>query len=294
MSDVQLIELAARQHNRVSRTQLEARGYKPRAIQHRIESGRLAFAEHDGVYAVAPRLDDDRGRLMAATLTAPDTYVSHESAVFAHGIWTAHRAVDTVTRPGNGGPTLHGNLLVYRSETLAGDTAFLGPIPITTAERTLIDIAPRVSERALAHALREFVRLGVTDTETIAEALGRHRGRRGVGKVGRILERYAGIPIARARSGAEVLAMRILREAGHELPKLNVRIAGEEADLSWRRRRLIVEIDGGPFHLDVGEDARKQAVWERAGWSVRRIPAGAVYDEPWRLLALAPRPLERR
>lgn len=65
-----------------------------------------------------------------------------------------------------------------------------------------------------------------------------------------------------------------------------MRIAGEEADLSWLRTRLIVEIDGGPFHLDRGEDARKQGVWEAAGWTVRRIPSDDVYDRPHRLLAL--------
>jgi very-short-patch-repair endonuclease len=81
--------------------------------------------------------------------------------------------------------------------------------------------------------------------------------------------------------------MEILREAGRPLPNLNVQIAGEEADLSWPGLRLIVEIDGGPFHLDVGEDARKQSTWETAGWTVRRLPSTDVYDRPERLLALA-------
>ena len=83
-------------------------------------------------------------------------------------------------------------------------------------------------------------------------------------------------------------ALEVLREAGRPLPGLNVRIAGEEADLSWSQMRLIIEIDGGPFHLDVGEDARKQARWETAGWTVRRLPSDDVYDHPERLLLLAP------
>ena len=60
-------------------------------------------------------------------------------------------------------------------------------------------------------------------------------------------------------------ALEILRDAGRPMPQLNHRIAGEEADLSWPRYRLIIEIDGGPFHLDVGEDARKQTIWEQLG-----------------------------
>jgi very-short-patch-repair endonuclease len=82
--------------------------------------------------------------------------------------------------------------------------------------------------------------------------------------------------------------MEVLRVANRPLPRLNVRIAGEEADLNWPGKRLILEIDGGPFHLDVGEDARKQSTWEMAGWTVRRISADDVYENPELLLAIAP------
>jgi very-short-patch-repair endonuclease len=53
---------------------------------------------------------------------------------------------------------------------------------------------------------------------------------------------------------------------------------------------LIIEIDGSPFHQDVGEDARKEAVWRAAGWTVLRLPSDAVYSAREQLLALAPRP----
>ena len=82
----------------------------------------------------------------------------------------------------------------------------------------------------------------------------------------------------------------MLRAAGRPLPRLNVRIAGEEADLSWAAWRLIVEIDGGPFHLDAGEDTRKQERWEAAGWTVRRLPSEDVYERPGLLLAAAEAP----
>jgi hypothetical protein len=47
---------------------------------------------------------------------------------------------------------------------------------------------------------------------------------------------------------------------------------------------------GGPFHLDVGEDARKEACWAAAGWTVRRLDSELVHTHPDRLLALCPRP----
>jgi hypothetical protein len=98
---------------------------------------------------------------------------------------------------------------------------------------------------------------------------------------------YAGLPVNRARSGAEIRALMVSRDAGRTLPRLNHKVAGEEADLSWPAEQLIIEIDGGPFHQDVGEDARKEAVWRAAGWTVLRLPSNDVYDDPQRLLTLA-------
>jgi len=279
---------AATQFNRISRTQLRAVGLGDRAIEHRVARGRLVSVE-TGVFAVAPLLEhDDWGRWMGATLTAPGTVLSGVSAAAAYGFWSLPRNFETVTRPGSGGPRRHGGILVFRSQTLTGDTTQLRGIPITSPARTLLDLAAHVDDRALARAVREAIRLGWTSVEQLADTLGRHRGRRGARRLAAVLARYAGLPLQRARSGAEVRAMEVLRDASRRLPCLNIRIAGEEADLSWGHARLIIEIDGEPFHLDRGEDARKQARWEAAGWTVRRVSTEDVHERPAVLLALAP------
>jgi Protein of unknown function (DUF559) len=287
MRDVEAAEIAGRQFNRVSRRQLRALGMTETMIDERLRSGRLVAVE-DGVLAIAPVLEDDWGRWMGATLTTPDTELSHVSACAAYGAWSLPRDFETVTRPGNGGPRRHGGLLVFRSLTLEGETTELNGVPITTIERTLIDLARSVSRPALARALREAVRLKLTTVHRVADAHGRSSPRRRSKALAQAIARYTGLPLERARSGAEVRAMEVLRDAGRRLPLLNERRAGEEADLSWARQRLIIEIDGGPFHLDVGEDARKQAIWDAAGWTVRRIPSDDVFVFPERLLALAP------
>jgi hypothetical protein len=278
--------LAGKQFNRVSRQQLVALGLSHDTITYRLRTGQLVVVE-EGVFAVAPLLQhDDWGRWMAATLTAPGSALSHASAAAAYGIWSAPREFEIVTRPGNGGPRRHGGVLVHRSSTLDGDCALLRGIRITSVSRTLLDLAGRINDRALARAIREAVRLRLSALGALGDDLGRYRGRRGSRRLAASVARYAGLPLERARSDAEIRAMEILRAAGQPLPKLNVRIAGEEADLSWPRTSLIIEIDGGPFHLDVGEDARRQARWEAAGWTVARLPADDVYERPERLLAL--------
>lgn len=289
MRDAQMVELAGRQFNRVSRQQLLALGMSPSMITDRLASGRLVCVEQ-GVFALAPVLEhDDWGRWMGATLTAPRTVLSQVSAAAARGFWSLPRGFETVTRPGNGGPQRHGGIRVYRSSTLDGDCEVLRGIPITTVSRILLDLAGHVSERALARAVRESVRLKLVTLAELGDSLGRYRGRRGSGRLAAAVARYTGLPLERARSGAEIRAMEVLRAAGRPLPALNVRIAGEEADLSWSTSRLIIEVDGGPFHLDVGEDRRKQAAWQAAGWTVLRVPSDDVYERPERLVTLAPR-----
>jgi Protein of unknown function (DUF559) len=290
MLDVRVAQLAGTQFNRVSRRQLIELGLSDDAIAHRVATGRLAVVEI-GVFAVAPVLEhDDWGRWMGATLTAPGTVLGDVSAAAAWGFWSYPRRLETVIRAGTGGPRRRCGVIVFRSATLVGECTRLRGIPTTTPPRTLLDLAAHVSERALARAVREAVRLKLTTVGALVDFLTQCRGRRGSRRLATTLARYAGLPIERARSGSEVRAMEVLRSEGLPMPRLNVNIAGEEADLSWSRHRLIVEIDGGPFHLDVGEDARKQAIWEAAGWTVRRVASDDVYDDPRRLLEAATPP----
>lgn len=292
MRDTLIAALARRQFNRISRTQLCELGLGRTAIAHRVAAGRLVIVEQ-GVYAVAPVLEDDWGTWSGATLTAPNTKLSHASASSAWGFWVPKRRFEIVTRPGHGGPRRHGGLLVFRSRSLDGECTELSDIPITTVPRTLLDLsrdARGVSDPALARAVREAIRLDRTTLLELTEFIRERHRRRGARRLMKVLSRYSGLPLERARSGAEVRALEHLRQAGHPTPNLNDRIAGEQADLSWPQWRLIIEIDGGPFHLDVGEDARKEAIWRAAGWTVRRISSDDVYRRPAHLLRLASPP----
>ena len=281
MSDVRLIGLAERQHRCVAWRQLRALGYSKRAIEHRLAAGRLIIV-FDGVYAVAPAGDDPRTRWMAATLTTPGSVLSHASAGAAYRIRILKAQFETVARHGNGGPERKGGVLILRTNRIEATT--LEGIPITTPERTLIDLAPHLNDTDLARAVREAMRLKHTTSSDLFVALARHRGRRGTRRLYEIASRYAGLPINRTRSDAEALALHLLRA---NPPEVNKRIAGEEADLSWPAEKHIVELDGPQFHLDAAEDLRKQRLWERAGWAVRRLPTDDVYLHPERLIAAA-------
>ncbi|UJA21265.1 hypothetical protein HJD18_14290 [Thermoleophilia bacterium SCSIO 60948] len=281
-----MAELAGTQGNRISSTQLRALGASRRWVHDRVGAGRLVRVAPN-VFAIPPFDEtDDRGRWWGATLVREGAVISHLSAAVVWGALSIEGPLTTVTQHGNAGPRRYGRVLVYRRALAEGDTTTFNGLPITTAARTLIDISGSVSQRALARAVREMVRLErVTVPETVDE-VERHAGTRGITALRAALARYSGLPLDRARSGAEVRALEILRDNDRPSPVLNLMIAGERADLSWPRCRAIIEIDGRPFHLDRGEDLRKASIWESAGWTVARIPADHVYGAPARLLSL--------
>jgi hypothetical protein len=225
---------------------------------------------------------------MTATLASPECFLNRLSAACAYGLLDLRPEYETVVRPGSGGPRVLDGIVVYRSTTLSGETTEFNGIPITKVPRTLLDLARFTGGKGLARAVRESIRLKRTTMPELGDYLGRCQRRKGCVRLARALARYGGIPLGRARSGAEVRALELLRDAGRPMPKLNVPINGEEADLSWAGERLIIEIDGAPFHQDVGADLRKEAAWRAAGWQVERLSSDAVYERPGDLLALSP------
>ena len=66
------------------------------------------------------------------------------------------------------------------------------------------------------------------------------------------------------------------RPGTHLLRELATRYADIPYARTWPERRLIVEIDGPQYHQFAEEDARKQRVWEAAGYTVRRIRSDVV------------------
>lgn len=251
MRDVRVAEVAARQYNRFSRAQLAALGIGDKEIERQIGRGRWV-AVHEGVYAIAPALGDDRARWMAATLTHPGSVLSHASAGALWGWWDRPRFVEIVTRTGDGGPRRLDGVRAHRSERLSKDTTTRFGIPVTAVPRTLLDLTPSISVALLARSVREAIRLRTTTTAEIIDALAtRHRARRGSRRLTLVVGRYAGLPLERARSASEVRALEILRDAGRP-------------------------------------NARKEEIWRRAGFTVLRVPADELYANPVALLSIAP------
>lgn len=294
-----LAELASTQAGRVSRAQLVALGFGRRAIEHRLARGRL-HRVHRGVYAVGHTASAPASRAMAALLAAgSDAVLSHDTAAAIWGLRREAGGPIDVTIPGRE-PSRHRELRVHRTERLEPpDVARHLGLPLTSPARTLLDIAGRLDERALRWAVEEGRVLGLVTADELADEVERHRGRRGVARLRRVLAQMGDAPL-RTRSGGERRLVDLILAAGLPRPRANARLHGWEVDLHWPHAALVVELDGFRYHGSreaFERDRRKDAALQARGLRVVRLSWRQVRDEPEvvaallrRLLASAPLP----
>ncbi len=158
--------LAARQHGVVGRSQLAELGFGRGAIHHRLAAGRL-HRLHPAVYAVGHTRLTDRGRWMAAVLACgTGAFLSHQSAGALWGLRPTSRATIDVTAPGRTRPISSGISVHRVRHPHSDDRCVRDGIPVSSAARTLLDLAEVVSPTQLRRAFEEADRLELIDMQS--------------------------------------------------------------------------------------------------------------------------------
>jgi Protein of unknown function (DUF559) len=252
-------------------------GVSRHAITHRVDAGRL-HRLHSGVYAVGHRSLAYEGRWMAGVLAGGDGAVlSHRSAAALWGLRST--TASTPTEISSTRSTRSSRSLLRHCVDLPADevTSRRG-IPVTTASRTLLDLAAGVSLREFERAVREAEFLRLPDRPPLAELLGRYPRRRGARTVRLTLKRLSRLGSGSTRSPLEDRFLRFVARAKLPVPETNVvlRLDGHtyEADCLWRGARLIVEIDGHESHRTRAafeSDRERDRHLQVAGWTVIRV-----------------------
>jgi hypothetical protein len=117
-------------------------------------------------------------------------------------------------------------------------------IPITTVPRTIVDIAGRLDEDALARVCHEaLVRYGTTPAR-IEEVLRRRPNAPGARKLRRVVRGDVPVTLSRLESRFRER----LRAEGLPLPITNRPAGGRYVDCRWPEHRLTVELDSYRFH----------------------------------------------
>ena len=292
--DPAVAELAGRQHGVVAYEQLRAMGFGRRAVQRRVESGRL-HPIHQGVFAVGHRRLTGLGRWMAAVLACgPDSLLSHRSAGTLLGIHPRATAAVDVSRPAYGGKARPG-IELHRVRLFVPPDRFVWHgIPVTAPARTLLDLAEVIALRPLRRAFEEARRLKLVDLAAIGACLDRSPGRHGQAPM-RALIAEAEEPQLK-RSELEWAFDEISRTVGLDRPRFNAVVGGFEVDVAWLDRKVIVELDSYTWHSDPAafeSDRARDGQLQLAGYIVLRITYRRLRDEPEAVVRLIRRALER-
>ena len=216
-ADVEVARVAARQHGVLSVEDLRACGLSLDAICVRASNGRL-HPMHRGVYAVGHASPSRDGWYLAAVKACGvEAVLSHWAAAVLHGILEWEDRYPDVLVLGERAPR-HPRINGHRTNYLPREhvTTVRG-IPVTTAERTLLDLAAVLPERRLRRAVRQAQFLKLTTVRSLLAALHGPGPTRGRKKLARILATGA----APTQSELEDAVLDLVLRGGFAPPSVN-------------------------------------------------------------------------
>lgn len=287
-TDRRIAGLAAQQHGVVARRQMLAIGIGREAVQHRLETGRL-HAVVRGVYAVGHAGLSREGRWMAAVLAAgPGAVLSHRSAAVLRRMLDRPGAVIHVTAPRRRRAGRH--VRVHVSILPVDEMTTWRGIPVTTAARTLFDLAQTERPTTTKTAYDEAQYRRLTSPAGLPTLLERHPRRPGAAVLRDLLGR-AGRLRTETEMEAEFLAFcaaRGLCEPDHTNVERDLHGRTIRADAVYQAARIIVELDGGSHRTAKRLDddrARDRANLAEGNWRTVRITSRHLDHEADELAA---------
>jgi very-short-patch-repair endonuclease/predicted transcriptional regulator of viral defense system len=307
-----ILQVAARQHGVVTRSQLVDAGLSLSSIDRRLAAGRLTGL-HRGVYRVGPPVAP-RTREMAAVLACGGATVlarghaaaevrgvaaalSHGSATELLRLFPDRRGRGPMEVSVAGSCRRHAGIHVHRVRALPADeVTWVEGIPVTTPARTILDMAPSLATRELERVVAEAIALRGTTPDgllRLARSL-RHARRPGVHRVRALLG--ADSDPARTRSVAEERFLELVRKTDVPDPETDFRIGRYTVDFVWPNQRVVVEIDGFTYHsspASLEADHRRDSDLDAAGFHVLRFTWRKIQKEPMKVVGRVCRAIGR-
>ena len=283
MIDGLIAALAERQHGVVAIWQLLELGIGADAIQYRVSIGRL-HRVHRGVYAVGHRKLTREGHRMAAVLAyGPHAVLSHWSAAAHWGIGAARVKYD-VTTPHS--KRSRKTIRAHAARLHPEDRTVHDGIPITSVERTILDLAATLTKDQITYLIEEADRKQRLDINALDRVIARRRRAAGVARLNAVLATYRGT--ADTRSKLERQFRRLIAKAGLPEPQFNVVVAGITVDVFWPHWKLVVELDSEGYHKNpraFETDRIRDAMVQKHDLRVLRVTGDRMDNAPNEVLA---------
>ncbi len=295
------MSIASRQAGLVTRRQVLALGFSDRMISRRIASERWTRQEA-GVYGLYP-VQPARLALAIAVAKLPAT-VSHESAAELHGMSPVARGRCVVTVPHRLTNRCRG-VTVHESTDLAEEhVEVLEHLPVTTAARTLVDLAAVMRRARLRKVVQAAIVANLVEFGDLASCFSAvaRKGKPGVAAMREVLTDLAWKPVA-SESDLELRLLDVLHGAGLPLPLAQYPLpwrptTSGRVDFAYPNAKLIIECDGRRWHATVesfSHDRRRDNLAQLAGWRVLRFTWDDVtHSQPYIVDAVRSALLARR
>jgi very-short-patch-repair endonuclease len=202
---------------------------------------------------------------MVAVLAAgTDAALSHISAAAAWDLRRTSSGLIHVMLPGRAGRARRAGLRIHRCATLTPqDIALHRGIPVTSPERTIIDLSRSLKDRPLEHVIDLADQRGLISFDRLWTA--------NSASLKAVLELYAPAP---TRSEMEERFLRLCDDHQIARPDTNSHVEGFEVDFVWRDENLIVEVDGYKYHrapTAFEDDRARDVELTTRGYSVTRF-----------------------
>ena len=279
--EARIAAVADRQRGRVSRRQLLTVGVSDQVIR-RLLAHETLRRRHRGVYVYGHAAEVPFGEEMAALLSCGE--FAWLAGTSAGAVWqlraSPRDAAIHLVVPMSHSARGPAQVIVHRSRSLTpADVTVHRGLPVTTPERTLLDIGDTESERCVEQSLDEALGLRITSRTKMRELLARSPGRHGAPLLHRLIDPQR--PSSRTRSVPEERILGALRQAGIEQPECNVDVSDYNCDFYFRRAGVVVEFQSFQWHASrftFTRDRRKRRALERAGLVVVELIAEDLTD----------------
>lgn len=277
-----LARLAALQHGVVAGWQALTMGVDEIWLRHAVRRKYLHVVG-EGLYAVGHANLSRRGRAVVAVLRAgPGSAISHVSAA---RLWElVEQAQDGpihVSLGARRGLSSNDEVIVHRPRhLLADDVCEHRGVPVTTPERTLLDLLPDSSVGQTTRMLEQMVTQLRRSPDDLHAWGHQVRRAQGLPKLHAALDHVVGPKVL--RSELERRFRTLCQHAGLPMPETNVRLGRWEVDVLWRRLGVAVELDSWRWHggrWQFHRDREKGLAISRAGFELLRLTWPQVKDE---------------
>jgi hypothetical protein len=261
----------------ITLAELRKMGFGEKEVRGLVHHGDLRRL-HRGVYADGRAPLSDHALLKAPLLAfaGRNVWLSGQAAAMAWNFEPVSIPNLEVTVVANATPGQRGALRV-RTVRVAPHPSELrtrNGLRISSIARLLIERAAADAAQEQIHALIEAaVRKNLLDIPDLAATLQRHSGRAGTAMVHATCEEY--LPHTDRKSKLERTFDRWLSKHPEiPSPERNIKLGPWEIDCYWPEQRLVLELDGRPYHTvieDIERDNRKNTWLQVNGRRILRV-----------------------